>query len=397
MKDILIIAHFCSDFDGKGNNRFNYLAKLLTDYQCKVELVTTDFSHSKKKQRENIESGLPYKLTMISEPGYKKNVSIKRFYSHYVMGKNLKDYLSKREKPDIIYCGVPSLDAAKAAARYANKNEVRFIIDIQDLWPEAFKMVFNLPVISNLIFYPMKKTANYIYGLADDIIAVSKTYVDRAINVNRKCKNGYPIYIGTNLNNFDSLVIKNKITNKLEDELWLAYIGTLGHSYDIRCVIDALSILKANGMLNIKFIIMGDGPLRSELEEYAKNRDIYCDFTGSLSYDKMVGVLSSCDIAVNPISHGAAGSIINKHGDYAAAGLPVINTQECLEYRKLVENYNMGYNCENSNPEDLADKLLILYSDKKLRETMGQNSRRLAEDKFDRNHTYSKIVQLILQ
>ena len=27
-KDVLIIAHFCSDFDGKGNNRFNYLSEL---------------------------------------------------------------------------------------------------------------------------------------------------------------------------------------------------------------------------------------------------------------------------------------------------------------------------------------------------------------------------------
>ena len=44
----------------------------------------------------------------------------------------------------------------------------------------------------------------------------------------------------------------------------------------------------------------------------------------------MVGMLGVCDIAVNSISKGAAQSIINKHGDYAAAGLPVVNTQESL-------------------------------------------------------------------
>ena len=396
MKNILIIAHFCSDFDGKGNNRFNYLANELINYQCNVELVTTDFSHSKKKKREIAETNLPYKVTMINEPGYKKNVSLKRFYSHYVMGKNLKKYLAKIKKPDIIYCGVPSLDAAKVAAKYANENNIRFIIDVQDLWPEAFKMVFNLLIISNMIFFPMKKTANYIYGSADEIIAVSKVYVDRAASVNRKCKNGFPIYIGTSLDTFDLLVNKNKITYKPDDEMWLAYIGTLGHSYDISCVIDALSILKSKGISNIKFIIMGKGPLKSKFEKYAKEKGVYCEFTGRLSYDKMVGILFSCDIAVNPISHRSSGSIINKHADYAAAGLPVINTQECLEYRELVEEYNMGLNCENNNPKDLADKLLKLYGDERLRKTMGQNSRKLAEDKFNRKESYRQIIDIIL-
>ena len=143
MKNILIIAHFCSDFDGKGNNRFNYLANELINYQCNVELVTTDFSHSKKKKREIAETNLPYKVTMINEPGYKKNVSLKRFYSHYVMGKNLKKYLAKIKKPDIIYCGVPSLDAAKVAAKYANENNIRFIIDVQDTWPESISSAID--------------------------------------------------------------------------------------------------------------------------------------------------------------------------------------------------------------------------------------------------------------
>ena len=40
-----------------------------------------------------------------------------------------------------------------------------------------------------------------------------------------------------------------------------------------------------------------------------------------MSYEDMVQTLVQCDIAVNPIIKGAAQSIINKVGDYAAAGL----------------------------------------------------------------------------
>ena len=76
------------------------------------------------------------------------------------------------------YIAVPSLDVAKIAAEYAEKNNIRFIIDVQDLWPEAFKMVFNVPFISDILFYPMLKQADYIYKAADEIIAVSQTYTE---------------------------------------------------------------------------------------------------------------------------------------------------------------------------------------------------------------------------
>lgn len=49
-------------------------------------------------------------------------------------------------------------------------------------------------------------------------------------------------------------------------------------------------------------------------------KEIYAEFTGRLSYEKMVGLLCSCDIVVNPINKGAAQSITNKVGDYALSG-----------------------------------------------------------------------------
>ncbi|OLS38882.1 hypothetical protein BTR22_04315 [Alkalihalophilus pseudofirmus] len=398
MKDILIIAHFTQAPNEKGNGRFHYLAEKISEQNAKVEIVTTSFSHRTKLQR-NITKGqqasVTYNFTMLHEPGYKKNVSLSRFYSHYIFGKNLKQYLKKRKKPDVIYCAIPSLDAAKVAATYAKENNIKYIIDVQDLWPEAFKMVFNVPVISNTIFYPMERKADFIYSQADEIIAVSNTYSNRALKVNKKCINAHSIFLGTDLANFDTMAKGKSSLDKPSGEVWLVYLGTLGHSYDINLVIDALKILKDKGHKDIKFIVLGDGPLRLRFENYSKKKDIKAEFTGRLEYGEMVGILQQCDIAVNPISQGAAQSIINKHGDYAAAGLPVLNTQESTEYRNLVDEYQMGFNCKSNDPEDLANKLLQLYDDLSLRESMGNNSRKLAEDKFNRIITYEKIVNAI--
>ncbi|MCU7740173.1 glycosyltransferase family 4 protein [Priestia megaterium] len=398
MKDILIVAHFTQVPGEQGNGRFWYIADILADKGHNIEIVTTQFSHRTKKHRSLTgEQGnqLKYKLTMLNESGYKKNVSLKRFYSHYTFGKNLKRYLNNRKKPDMIYCAVPSLDAAYVAAQYANENNVKFVIDIQDLWPEAFKMVFNKPFISDFAFYPMNKKANYIYNSADNVIAVSETYVNRALSVNQNIKKGVSVFLGTDLSYFDKFAKENKVNKPLE-EFWLAYIGTLGHSYDLNTVIDALSILKEKGINNIKFIVMGDGPLKSKFQDYATAKKVYAEFTGRLNYTKMVGILGSCDLAVNPIRSNSAGSIINKVGDYAAAGLPVLNTQESDEYRNLIEKYEAGFNCNNDSPEDLASKLMHLYKEDELRQEMGRNNRRLANDRFDRSITYKEIVEVLI-
>lgn len=396
-KKVLIIANFMRlPWEG-GNSRFPYIAKLTDREKVEVEIITTSFSHSEKMQREVTEqnrNSIDYKITLLDEPGYKKNVSLKRFYSHHVLAKNLKKYLEKQEKPDIIYCSIPSLDVAKAAADFARKNNIKFIIDVQDIWPEAFKMVFNIPIISNIIFYPMQKMADKIYASADEIIAVSETYANRAARVNKKYNNKLSVFLGTDLEYFDLLEKENHIEYS-DDKVRLVYIGTLGHSYDLKFTIDALRILKNKGINNIKFMVMGTGPLKEQFENYAKLKEIDAEFTGRLDYNKMVGTLCACDIAVNPISKGAAQSIINKVGDYAAAGLPVVNTQECEEYRNLVEGYNFGYNCDNDNPQELAEKIEILYNDINLRKELGANNRRLAEEKFDRRKTYQKIIELI--
>lgn len=363
-----------------------------------IEVVTTSFSHRTKQMRniseEQVKS-VDYKLTMIDEPGYRKNVTLQRFYSHYILGRNLKKYLKKRKKPDVIYCSVPSLDVARVAAKYAEEHNIRFIIDVQDLWPEAFSMVFNIPIISDMLFWPMVKQADYIYTQADEIIAVSQTYANRALKVNTKCQEAHSVFLGTDLTTFDTLVEENAVEDKPSGEIWLTYIGTLGHSYDIINVLDALKILQDKGIKNIKFIIIGDGPLQEKFEKYAKEKDVYVKFTGRLAYSKMVGILNSSDIAVNPIKAGSAGSIINKVGDYAAAGLPVINTQECQEYKDLIEEYQIGFHCENNKPVKLSKRLLELSENENLRRTMGEKNRRLAEEKFDRSKTYKEIIKLI--
>lgn len=396
-KRLVIVANFITLPFENGNSRFIYLANLIDKQKFDVEIITSDFFHSdkiKRKVSNELLKQFDYKISLISEPEYKKNISIKRFYSHYIFAQNVKKYLEKIEKPDLLYVAVPSLDVAKVVSEFADKNNIKLIVDVQDLWPEAFKMVLNIPIISNMLFAPMEKTANKIYSRADEIVAVSDEYANRVAKVNKKFKHKLSVYLGTDLEFFDNCKEKSRIS-KNKNIFEIAYTGTLGSSYDIKNVINAIKILQDKEINNLKFSLFGNGPLKEEFEQYAKEKNINYEFTGRLDYEKMVERLANADIAVNPIKKCSGASIINKVGDYAAAGLPVINTQECEEYKKLVDDYNIGFNIENNNPELMAEKILELYNNKTLREEMGKNNRRLAEEKFDRKKTYLQIKELI--
>lgn len=391
-----MINHFAHVPGEKGNGRFLYLANLLAEQGNVVELVTSDFSHFTKSKRalSNNLSDLSYNITFIKEPVYQRNVSLKRYYSHYIMSKNLSKYLNTIKNPDVVYCSVPSLSVANVTVRYTQENNIPLVIDIQDLWPEAFEMILPFMKLSKLMLSPLRRNAENIYSKADRIVAVSDTYARRAACVNNRIDRGLNVYLGTDIHYFDSIAERSKI-EKPNNEFWIIYIGTLGSSYDIPSVMDALELLDNKGIKNIVFKVLGDGPLKNKFMKYIQGKNIRVDFTGLLDYEMMVHYLVASDVAVNPIVKGSAASIINKVGDYAAAGLPVLNTQECMEYQELVESYNSGFNCKNGNVEDLACKILELYKDEDKRTMMGNNNRRLAIEKFDREKTYQAIIKLI--
>ena len=188
-----------------------------------------------------------------------------------------------------------------------------------------------------------------------------------------------------------------KLNKKIENVITISELSekilkeTLGKNTQITRIYNPIdldeNIEKIDPTRNKYFLYVG---------RISKEKGVDCCFKGRVPYDEMCALIDSCDIVVNPITGGAAASIINKHADYAACGHPVVNSQEANEYRKLVEEYDMGLNCENGDAIDLATKLEALIEDKDLRCRMGMNARKCAEEKFNRKKTYVKIEKVIL-
>lgn len=396
MKKVLMIAPFTILPGENGFNRFSYLAEKLSQRGHDVTLITSRFRHGDKINRAEIAESLPYQLVLIDEPGYNKNMGIKRIVSHTIFEVNLYRYLATNKlKYDVLYAAYPLIGAAYIAGINAKKMKKPFIIDVQDVWPEAVKVAIRLPeFIVDFAILPFTMYANRIYKLADHVIAVSDTYLNRVKSVHPHASSYLSVYIGTDLGYFDKCSETSSLA-KAAGEFWVIYIGTLSYSYDIKTVIKAVALLNSRGHKNIRFKVLGTGPMLKSLKLYAVQENSPTDFLGMQSYQRMVQYLKNSDVAVNAIVARSYGSITNKIGDFLAAGLPILNSCLNEEFYTLVNEYNLGINYSPGDYERLAQLILFEMANPASRKEQGSRSRQIAQQFFDRQESYQPIYELI--
>ncbi|MBT9315656.1 glycosyltransferase [Leptothoe spongobia] len=390
MKKILLVAPFVSLPGEPCFNRFLYLCYLWsTNYD--VTLVTSAFCHPTKTKRERGSKDfqdLPFKLTLLDEPGYKSNVSFSRIYSHDRFHKNFESWLyqelESNSKFDIVYSAFPLIATNITLGKVKKKFGFKFIIDVQDVWPDSIFAALPLLKEFDFLLAPLREKAHRAYGYADGIVAVSKTYLDMAQARNPHTP-GFVAYLGSDYQLIESIHPK-PLDNSI---IRFVYIGTLSHSYDIQTVIKGFGQVRAQ-FPNAELHIVGDGPERHQLE--TKSGDGVF-FHGYMAYEDMAAFVKACHIAINPIVGNALQSITNKLSDYMAFGLPIISSQKNIEAIELIKARN-GYLYEAGSAESFAE-----IASKTIVENPHQiNNKHKPDDidaLFDRRVTYPKITDFI--
>ena len=381
----------------KGLGRMYYLATLLCKCGYEVDLITSRFQHWVKRfrtQEELDRKDAPCRILFMDEPGYTKNVQVKRILSRRVLTRNIKKHLQTNHY-DLIDAQIPDNQLASTAARHAKKAGIPFIIDVEDLWPEAMRMVLDVPVVSDVLFSYFSIHARKAYRLADGVVGSSDRYRDQPKKYGADVPLKATVYVGNELSVVDGGVKEfSPEIQKPQDAFWVTYAGTLGTSYDIPTLIRAADILKKEGRENLQIMLLGDGPLRGDFEALAKELDAPVTFMGYIPYQKMAAYLSQSDVVVNSLVRKAAQSIVSKIGDYLASGRPMINTGMDEEFRRKVEADGFGINVEPEDPQALAEVIRGLMDDPAKCAAMGTIARGIAEEQFDRPHSYMAIVNM---
>lgn len=386
---IAIIAPYTTLPTEPKSNRFRTLARMLAA-ENDVCLVTSKFDHTSKSNRSGELRGPSshgYSICLLWEPGYRQNVSLSRVFSHFLFLVSLFFWLVVRgRRYDGFVCAAP-FSSSTIMCKVLCKGRV--IIDVQDIWPEAFTMLqpsgWKKTLIDSTKCISVKalKLADFIVTVSDDFSRRSKTLSSR--------ERAETIHIGSDILPHQRREKSPSIENA--DVIKLVYIGTIGHSYQVDLVADA--IVRGQWRRQWQLIVIGDGPL---LPELVSRYDGQCEiiFKGAQRFDEMVRIVNECHFGVNPIVPDSAASVTNKVSDYFAIGIPFISGQNNGEVIDLVSRVS-PYLCYEPGRiesivqvlkriEDLPD---IEYFD------MVHRTLEIGESLFLREHSYLKYVELV--
>lgn len=389
-KRIIAISVFGSSMEKDDNARITNVVKSLEVKNNDVRYVTTDFIHSQKEYRE-IKVNTKNRC-YIHVPSYKKNLSLKRIFSHIVFAVKLKIYLEKLpEIPNVIYCAMPTSTAAYVAGKYCKKHGVKFVIDVIDLWPDSLLPLTTYKKFLSFITLPWKWVTIQAYKMADIILGESKEYAFEAAKYNPSVP-VYPFYLGVDTDKVQAAIDNNVLKiKKPESEIWIAYGGSLGTSYDFETLIKSVSVL--NGKYAYKLWFIGDGVVRKNIEDMSRKYHVNIEITGFLPYDRLLSYLSYCDIAVNIFRENTKVVHSYKFNDYVATNCFILNSLEG-ETAEMIDKYQIGLNFDFK--ENSLDKVLLdCVSNWDKYKYWKNNNTRLISEVLDKRKIYSRINEIL--
>lgn len=287
-----------------------------------VTLWTSDFSHSRKARRV-MDSAFPdpgFCVKMVHTPPYGANICLRRIYSHFALARRWTRLAAAEERPDLVVASSPPLSLCAAARRFCKARGVPFVVDVMDAWPETFERV-----APRLLLAPLARTARANYRAADAISAVSERYVDLV----RSYGTTAPVRLF-----YHGIEIPSGMerTHPAEGDFTIAYAGSMGASYDLATVIEAVK-----GMDGVRLELAGTGPQEPSLRALADGcgRIVFHGYVGDAELRAM---LARANAAVVPMFPASCVGVPYKLADYAAAGLPVLNSLEGETARLIDEN-----------------------------------------------------------
>jgi glycosyltransferase involved in cell wall biosynthesis len=151
-------------------------------------------------------------------------------------------------------------------------------------------------------------------------------------------------------------------------------ISRLAPEKNLVCLIQAFARL-AESAKNVRLVLVGDGPLRSDLERLAGQLGIHAQVTlvGSVPYAQIPEYIAAADLFVFPSTSETHPLVIV---EAMAGGLPVV-VADSPAYLDTVEDGVNGFVAPD-DPQALAERMARIVGDPELRLVMGQRSRERA-------------------
>lgn len=317
------------------SERVENIKKYFEENLYDVSIIQSNYKHFKKEYitKEEMTDDKKWIHTI----PYKRNLSLKRIFSHYIFAKNAFKEVEKYQ-PDIIYVLIPPNFLSEFSKRYKKRYpNVKIVFDLIDLWPET------LPVGTLKKKFPFSLWAglrNNSFSAANKIITECDLYQKELLN---ELKNSEveTLYLSKNSieQGYYELSKKNHIS--------FCYLGSINNIIDIPKIKKIIEeSCKYN---NVTLHIIGDGENRENFLAELNKTDAEVIFHGKVyDLDKKQKIFNSCHYGLNIMKESVCVGLTMKSLDYFQSSLPIINNIPGDTYY-IVEKQQIGFNITEKN------------------------------------------------
>tara|TARA_Y100000022_G_scaffold190251_1_gene190249 strand:- start:993 stop:2228 length:1236 start_codon:yes stop_codon:yes gene_type:complete len=393
-------------FDSRPMRAMN-LANFFVKKKIKVVLWSSDFYHQKKVHRtktfKSIKINTYLTIQLIPSLGYSKNISFKRIFDHILLALNLRKILKKNkyETPNFLIIGCPPIESSFVFLKWAQKNNIRTILDIKDQWPEVFISPFPkyLKFFVRLLLQPYFIILRYQIRNADYISTISggfQNWID-TLNSNKDKNKNLLVPLTSPLvaikkskyNNIFKWWNKNGL---VKGKKTICFVGSLSRAFDFKPIHKLVEYLSSMN-LDINFVICGSGEKNVHIKKMMKKYDNVF-FPGWINFEQIKVLYDNSYFMLAPYKNfeDFKLSIPNKVYDALSNGLPILTSLEG-EVKQLIDKYEVGIHYQNEI--DLCLKFHKILSSDNIRDNMSVNAKKLFNKNYNFDLVYNKFLEII--
>jgi len=254
---------------------------------------------------------------------------------------------------------------------------VRYIFDHHDVIPELYLSKYARQGLLYKIQVWLEKMT---YRCSDVVIATNASY--RALAISRGHIPPDDVFIvrnGPDLETFKP-VPANAALKHGKDYL-VGYVGTMSDQEGLDILLDVALEVKKLGRRDVHFTCVGGGPALASLRKMVEEKQLgdMVNFTGRISDEDLLAILSTADVCVNPDRPCEMNNISTmiKIMEYMALSKPIV--QFDLREGRFSAQEAAVYADPRNQVADFAVKMVWLLDHPEERRRMGEFGRRRVE------------------
>jgi glycosyltransferase involved in cell wall biosynthesis len=282
------------------------------------------------------------------------------YLSFVVTGALLAPWHLRRQRADIIFVYAPSpILQALPAILLGRLWRRPVVLWVQDLWPESLSATGY--VKNKIVLAAVAAVVRFIYHHVQLLLVQSEAFIETV----RQLAGATPVIYHPNSADECFAEPLGEVATPdipaLDGGFVVMFTGNLGTAQAVDVIVEVAELLKE--MLDIRFVILGDGSRKAWMEEQVKQRGLTnLHLAGRFPMETMPGLMRRADallvtLASQPIF---AQTVPSKVQAYLACGKPIVASLDG-EGARLVVQAGAGLAVPAEDAASLADAIVKLY------------------------------------